>query len=88
MHATGRFSDMAFSSSSLDESVAHGFYSIARDNPTFFTIQGHSGVNVQPFSAARGEAEILFQGSTEFHVRVNVVDPASGVRQVLLEEVR
>jgi hypothetical protein len=88
MEATGRFSDAAFSSSSLDVDVAHGFYSLARDNPTLFTINGTSGVNVQPFSAARGEAEILFQGGAEFHVRVNVVDPATGVRQVLLEEVR
>jgi hypothetical protein len=88
METTGKFSDAAFSSSSLDVDVAHGFYSLARDNPTLFTISGTSGVNVQPFSAARGEAEILFQGGADFQVRINVVDPATGVRHVLLEEVR
>jgi len=87
METTGRFADGAFMSTSLNPDVAHGFYSLARDNPTFFAIEGVSGVNVQPFSAARNEAEILFGGGTDFNVVTNIVDPATGVRHVVLQEV-
>lgn len=49
------------------------------------TIEGHTGVNVAPFSAARGEAEILFRGGKEFDVVSNVVGP-DGIRQLVLRE--
>jgi hypothetical protein len=46
-----------------------------------------SGVNIQPFSDARGEAEILLRGGTEFDVLSNEVGP-DGVRQLIVREVR
>ncbi|MGH8880081.1 MAG: putative T7SS-secreted protein, partial [Stackebrandtia sp.] len=83
---TGKFSDDAFSSSSVDERVAEGFLNHSKPNPTFLTVDGHSGVNVQPFSAARGEAEILFKGGTEFDVLDNFVGE-DGVRRLVVREV-
>lgn len=64
----GVISDQAFSSSSLSRDVAENFVRPGGENPIFMRIQGHSGVNVQPFSAAQHEAEILFRGGTEFRV--------------------
>jgi hypothetical protein len=83
----GNLSDGAFTSSSLDPDVAQGFMNLGRDNPTSITIQGHSGTNVGPFSAAQGEAEILFRGGTEFQVLENSVD-ANGVRHLVVREFR
>jgi hypothetical protein len=54
-------------------------------NPTVFRIDGASGVDVAPFSAFGGEAEILFPPGMLFDVKSNVVD-AAGVRQVTLIE--
>ena len=83
----GNLSDGAFTSSSLSPDVADGFMNLGRDNPTSITVQGHSGTNVGPFSAAQGEAEILFRGGTEFQVLENSVD-ANGVRHLVVREVR
>jgi hypothetical protein len=83
----GNLSDGAFTSSSLSPDVADGFMNLGRDNPTSITVQGHSGTNVGPFSAAQGEAEILFRGGTEFQVLENSVD-ADGVRHLVVREVR
>ena len=75
----GQLSDKAFSSSSLNPDVAENFIKHWKDNPTRITVEGHSGVNVQPFSAARGEAEILFRGGTKFDVLENYLGP-DGIR--------
>lgn len=82
---TGRYTDPAFSSSSLDPAVAERFIDGAKANPTRITVEGASGVDVRPFSAARGEAEILFPSNTEFEVVSNVVGP-DGVRNLVLRE--
>lgn len=83
--STGRYYDDAFTSSSLNPHTAEGFIRADAQNPTFFTIDGRSGVNVQPFSAAQHEAEILFKGGREFEVVTNVVRP-DGIRHVVLRE--
>jgi hypothetical protein len=83
--ATGRYTEEAFGSSSLDPGAANNFIRPTGDNPTMFTIEGHSGVNVSPFSAYRGEAEILFRDGVRYDVLVNEVD-ANGIRQVVLRE--
>ena len=83
----GNLSDGAFTSSSLDPGVADDFMNLGRDNPTSITIEGHSGTNVGPFSAAQREAEILFRGGTEFQVLENSVD-ANGVRHLVVREIR
>lgn len=82
----GNYSDRAFSSSSTNPNVAESFFNPNRENPTRMTIDGHSGSNVGPFSAARSEAEILFRGGTEFEVLSNTVGP-DGVRNLVLREV-
>ena len=82
----GNYSDRAFSSSSTNPNVAENFFDPHRENPTRMTIDGHSGSNVGPFSAARSEAEILFRGGTEFEVLSNTVGP-DGVRNLVLREV-
>ena len=82
----GNYSDRAFSSSSTNPNVADSFFNPNRENPTRMTIDGHSGSNVGPFSAARSEAEILFRGGTEFEVLSNTVGP-DGVRNLVLREV-
>ncbi len=87
MLVEGRYSDEAFSSSSLNPDVSEGFVKLNRENPTFMTIQGHSGVNVAPFSAARTEVEILFRGGAEFEVLDTWVRP-DGVREFTLRELR
>jgi hypothetical protein len=71
----------------LDPRVTEGFADLTRDNPTLFRIEGHSGTNVGPFTAARSEAEILFRGGVEFRVLENFVD-ANGVRHLHIEEIR
>ena len=86
MAQTGTYYDDAFSSSSLNPNVAEGFIRPDATNPTFFTIQGESGVNVHAFSAAQHEAEILFRGGKEFEVLHNEVG-ADGIRQVVLKEI-
>jgi len=78
--------DPGFSSSSLNQDVARGFMDRNARNPTRISIEGHSGVNVQPFSAAQGEAEILFRGGTKFDVLSNYVDH-EGVRHLVVREV-
>jgi hypothetical protein len=83
----GTLSDDAFTSSSTRQDVAEGFMKTWKDNPTRITIDGHSGSNVGPFSAARSEAEILFRGGTEFEVLSNTVGP-DGIRQLVVREVR
>jgi hypothetical protein len=83
---TGRLSDPAFTSTSTRADVAEGFMDPGGTNPTRITIEGHTGVDVSPFSAARGEAEILFRGGTEFEVLENFVGP-DGVRQLIVREV-
>ena len=83
----GQLSDKAFSSSSLNPDVAENFIKHWKDNPTRITVEGHSGVNVQPFSAARGEAEILFRGGTKFDVLENYLGP-DGIRQIVVREAR
>ncbi|MCW2739033.1 ADP-ribosyltransferase, partial [Nocardioides sp.] len=82
----GNLSDGAFTSSSTNPNVAEGFMNLGKDNPTRITIDGHSGSNVGPFSAARSEAEILFRGGTEFEVLSNTVGP-DGVRQLVVREI-
>jgi hypothetical protein len=82
----GRYSDAAFSSSSLNPDVADRFYNTAEPRATSMTIEGRSGVNVQPFSAARGEAEILFKGGTDFVVVGKPYLDPDGVLQVTLRE--
>ena len=82
----GNYSDRAFSSSSTNPNVAENFFNPNRENPTRMTIEGHSGSNVGPFSAAQSEAEILFRGGTEFEVLSNTVGP-DGVRNLVLREV-
>jgi ADP-ribosyltransferase exoenzyme len=82
----GTYSDQAFTSSSTNPNVAEGFMNPGKDNPTRITIDGHSGSNVGPFSAARSEAEILFRGGTEFEVLSNTIGP-DGVRQLVVREV-
>ncbi|PKH37850.1 NAD:arginine ADP-ribosyltransferase [Nocardioides alpinus] len=82
----GNLSDGAFTSSSTRQDVAEGFMNPGRDNPTRITIEGHSGSNVGPFSAARSEAEILFRGGTEFEVLSNTVGP-DGIRQLVVREI-
>ncbi len=82
---TGRYSDPAFSSSSMRPDVAEGFIRPHDPNPTRITIEGVSGVDVRPFSAARGEAEILFPSQTEFEVVSNVMG-TDGVRTLVLRE--
>ena len=82
----GNLSDDAFTSSSTRQDVAEGFMNPGKDNPTRITIEGHSGSNVGPFSAARSEAEILFRGGTEFEVLSNTVGP-DGIRQLVVREV-
>jgi hypothetical protein len=82
----GNLSDGAFTSSSTNPNVAEGFMNLGKDNPTRITIEGHSGSNVGPFSAARSEAEILFRGGTEFEVLSNTVGP-DGVRQLVVREI-
>jgi len=83
----GRLSDAAFSSSSREQSVAEGFIRHHEPNPTRITVEGHSGVNVKPFSSMQLEDEILFRGGTEFDVVENFVD-ANGVRTLVIREVR
>lgn len=83
----GNLSDGAFTSSSLDPDVADGFMHLGKDNPTSITVEGHSGTDVGPFSAAQREAEILFRGGTEFEVLENSVD-ANGVRHLVVREIR
>lgn len=83
---SGYYRDPAFSSSSFDPKVADGFIRPGKSNPTKFTIIGHSGVDVKPFSAAAGEAEILFKPGVQFRVLENVVDE-NGFRHVILKEV-
>ncbi|WP_210649531.1 putative T7SS-secreted protein [Nocardioides sp. SYSU D00065] len=83
----GTLTDGAFTSSSTNANVAEGFINLGKDNPTRITIEGHSGSNVGPFSAARSEAEILFRGGTEFEVLSNTPGP-DGVRQLVVREVR
>ncbi len=87
INSGGNLRDEAFSSSSIDPRVADDFIDHSKDNPTKITIEGHSGSNVGPFSAARSEAEILFKGGTEFRVLDNYVD-ADGLRHVRVEEIR
>ena len=82
----GTYSDRAFTSSSTNPNVAEGFMNPGKDNPTRITIDGHSGSNVGPFSAARSEAEILFKGGTEFEVLSNTIGP-DGVRQLVVREI-
>jgi len=82
----GNYSDRAFTSSSTNPNVAEGFMNPGKDNPTRITIDGHSGSNVGPFSAARSEAEILFKGGTEFEVLSNTIGP-DGVRQLVVREI-
>ncbi|KQV77507.1 hypothetical protein ASC64_01275 [Nocardioides sp. Root122] len=82
----GNLSDGAFTSSSTNPNVAEGFMNLGKDNPTRITIEGHSGSNVGPFSAARSEAEILFRGGTEFEVLSNTVGP-DGIRQLVVREI-
>lgn len=82
----GTLTDGAFSSSSTNPNVAEGFINAGKDNPTRITIEGHSGSNVGPFSAAQKEAEILFRGGTEFEVLSNTVGP-DGVRQLIVKEI-
>ncbi|MDZ5661058.1 ADP-ribosyltransferase domain-containing protein [Nocardioides sp. S-58] len=82
----GNLSDGAFTSSSTNPNVAEGFLNPSKDNPTRITIEGHSGSNVGPFSAAQKEAEILFRGGTEFEVLSNTVGP-DGVRQLVVREI-
>jgi len=82
----GNYSDRAFTSSSTNPNVAEGFMNPGKDNPTRITIDGHSGSNVGPFSAAKSEAEILFKGGTEFEVLSNTIGP-DGVRQLVVREI-
>jgi len=82
----GNLSDGAFTSSSTNPNVAEGFMNLGKDNPTRITIDGHSGSNVGPFSAAKSEAEILFRGGTEFEVLSNTVGP-DGIRQLVVREI-
>lgn len=82
----GNYFDRAFTSSSTNPNVAEGFMTPGKDNPTRITIDGHSGSNVGPFSAARSEAEILFKGGTEFEVLSNTIGP-DGVRQLVVKEI-
>ncbi|MGH3367808.1 MAG: putative T7SS-secreted protein [Nocardioidaceae bacterium] len=84
---TGTYVDQAFTSSSLNRHVMDAFIDPAGPNPTRLIMEGHSGVDVSPFSAARGEAEILFRGGTEFEVLDNTIK-ADGVRELVLREVR
>ena len=84
---SGHYSDPAFTSSSLRPEVAENFYDPGGHNPTMITIEGHSGVDVRPFSAARGEAEILFGNGTDFEVVRNVMGD-DGIRQLVIREVR
>ncbi|WP_435747287.1 putative T7SS-secreted protein [Nocardioides sp. SYSU DS0663] len=82
---TGTYRDPGFSSSTLDPRVAEQFYDPHGPNPTRFVIEGSTGVDVRPFSAAQGEAEILFRGGVEFEVVRNEVGP-DGVRVLELRE--
>ncbi|NPC41427.1 putative T7SS-secreted protein [Nocardioides sp. zg-1230] len=82
----GNLSDRGFSSSSTNPNVAEGFMDPGKENPTRITIDGHSGANVGPFSAARSEAEILFKAGTEFEVLSNTIGP-DGVRQLVVREI-
>jgi hypothetical protein len=87
LEADGNLTDKAFSSSSLDTRVAERFIDPDRPNPTRIIIEGYSGRDVGPFSAARGEAEILFRGGTKFEVTQNTIDP-DGIRRLVVREVR
>lgn len=81
----GVLRDPAFVSSSRDPGVAEGFINAFRDNPTRITIEGHSGVNVGPFSAAKGEAEILFRDGIPFEVLDYRYRP-DGVLDIIVRE--
>lgn len=85
MARTGKYYDDAFSSSSVNPSTAENFIPSHAKNPTFFTIEGKTGVNVQPFSAAQHEGEILFQGGRQFEILDSTPD-AKGVLHVVLRE--
>jgi hypothetical protein len=49
-------------------------------------VDEHSGADVGPFSAVRSEAEILFEGGTEFEVLSNTIGPDE-VRQLVVGEI-
>ncbi|MER7557005.1 putative T7SS-secreted protein [Nocardioides sp. NPDC126508] len=75
IESTGKYSDPAFSSSSTKIEVARSFISDWGSNPTIMRIEGHSGTDVRPFSAAQGETEYLFKPGNQFDVlRNEIVD--------------
>ncbi|MFE6649692.1 putative T7SS-secreted protein [Nocardioides sp. NPDC057772] len=82
------YSDPAFSSSSNNNAVAEGFVKPWKENPTLMTIDGHSGVDVRPFSAAQREGEFLFKPGVEFEVVTNKVVPEMEVNGQILKNVR
>jgi hypothetical protein len=68
--------------------VAEGFVKPWKENPTLMTIDGHSGVDVRPFSAAQREGEFLFKPGVGFEVVTNKVVPEMEVNGQMLKNVR
>ncbi|RAX24320.1 MULTISPECIES: ADP-ribosyltransferase [unclassified Actinomyces] len=77
--------DQGFLSSSKEGNIADTFKDNS-NNAVVFTIEGHSGVDVNPFSAHKGEAEILFRPGTTFKVTESSVG-ADGILYVKMTEV-
>ncbi|SHE25335.1 ADP-ribosyltransferase [Actinomyces glycerinitolerans] len=77
--------DQGFLSSSKEGNIADTFKGNS-NNAVVFTIEGHSGVDVNPFSAHKGEAEILFRPGTTFKVTKAELG-ADGILRVEMTEV-